>query len=142
MSIRTLRDAGYNVVTWDPRGEWNSGGQLELNSPDYEGRDVSAIISWLATQPEAQLDTAGDPRMGMVGVSYGGGIQLVTASIDKRVDAIVPAITYHKLTTSLYRNEAFKSSWATLLTAGLLLTGADINPRILPRQSTAHRRDG
>jgi ABC-2 type transport system ATP-binding protein len=39
---------GYNVVTWDPRGEWSSGGQLEINSPDFEARDVSAIISWLS----------------------------------------------------------------------------------------------
>ena len=132
LSVGTLRDAGYNVVTWDPRGEWNSGGQLELNSADFEGRDMSAIISWLADQPEVLLDRPGDPRMGMVGVSYGGGIQLVTAANDKRVDAIVPAITYHRLDTALYKNEAFKSSWATLLTAFLGLTLADINPRILP----------
>ncbi len=132
LSVGTLRDAGYNVVTWDPRGEWSSGGQLELNSADFEGRDMSAIISWLADQPEVLLDRPGDPRMGMVGVSYGGGIQLVTAANDKRVDAIVPAITYHRLDTALYKNEAFKSSWATLLTAVLGLTLADINPRILP----------
>ena len=126
--------AGYNVVTWDPRGEWNSGGVLELNSPDFEARDVSAIISWLATQPEAQLDseTGLDPRIGMVGVSYGGGIQLVTAAIDQRVDAIVPTIAWHTLNSSLYKSEAFKSSWATLLSAVLLLTGARANPRILP----------
>ena len=132
LSVGTLRDAGYNVVTWDPRGEWSSGGQLELNSADFEGRDMSAIISWLADQPEVLLDKPGDPRMGMVGVSYGGGIQLVTAANDKRVDAIVPAITYHRLDTALYKNEAFKSSWATPLTAALGLTLARINPRILP----------
>ena len=132
MSIGTLRGAGYNVVTWDPRGEWNSGGQLELNSAEYEGRDVSAIISWLATQPEVQLDTSGDPRMGMVGISYGGGIQLVAAASDHRVDAIVPAIAWHSLNTSLYKNQAFKSSWATLLSAALTLTFARTNPRILP----------
>ena len=32
VSIATLRSAGYNVVTWDPRGEYNSGGVQELNS--------------------------------------------------------------------------------------------------------------
>ena len=51
---------------------------------------MSAIISWIATQPEVRLDGPGDPRLGMVGVSYGGGIQLVTAANDQRVDAIVP----------------------------------------------------
>ena len=134
VSIATLRRAGYNVVTWDPRGEYNSGGVLELNSPDFEARDVSAIISWVATQPEAQLDSKVglDPRMGMAGVSYGGGIQLVTAAIDQRVDAIVPTIAWNTLNSSLYKNEAFKSSWGTILTAALLLTGARANPRILP----------
>ena len=46
---------GYNVITWDPRGEFASGGQLQIDNPFYEGRDVSAIISWLtsATNPAA-----------------------------------------------------------------------------------------
>ena len=42
--IAPLRDAGYNVVTWDPRGEFASGGVLQLDSPAFEGKDVSAII--------------------------------------------------------------------------------------------------
>ena len=133
VSIGTLRAAGYNVVTWDPRGEWSSGGVLELNSPDFEARDVSAIISWLSTQPEVQLDDPKtlDPRIGMVGVSYGGGIQLVTAAVDHRVDAIVPTIAWQTLNSALYKGEAFKSSWATLLSAFLNLTFANANPRIL-----------
>ena len=93
---------------------------------------MSAIISWIAAQPEAELDTPGDPRLGMVGVSYGGGIQLVTAANDTRVDAIVPAITYNRLDTSLYKSGAFKTSWATPLTAVLTLGGSRVNPRILP----------
>ena len=134
MSIATLRKAGYNVVTWDPRGEWRSGGTLELNSPDYEAHDVSAIISWVAEQPEVQLDDAAalDPRIGMVGVSYGGGIQLVTAATDHRVDAIVPTITYNSLNTSLDKNDAFKNGWGPLLSAGLALTGARVDPRLYP----------
>ena len=132
IGIAPLLRNGYNVVTWDPRGEWSSGGQLEINSPDFEGRDVSAIISWLSQQPEVCLNAGCDPRIGMVGASYGGGIQLVTAAIDNRVDAIVPTIAWHSLNTSLYKAEAFKSSWGTLLTAALTLTFARANPRILP----------
>jgi ABC-2 type transport system ATP-binding protein len=135
VGIATLRNAGYNVVTWDPRGEWNSGGTLEVDSPDFEARDVSAIISWLATQPEVQLDGEPadlDPRIGMVGDSYGGGIQLVTAAIDHRVDAIVPTIAWNTLNTSLYKSEAFKSGWGTILEGVLLLTGARADPRLLP----------
>jgi ABC-2 type transport system ATP-binding protein len=47
----------------------------------------------------------------MVGASYGGGIQLVTAAIDPRVDATVPTIARHSLNTSLYKDQAFKSGW-------------------------------
>ncbi|WP_263995212.1 S15 peptidase family protein [Mycobacterium yunnanensis] len=132
VGVGTLRHAGYNVVTWDPRGEYRSGGQLELDSADYEAKDVSAIISWLATQPEAQLDSPGDPRIGMVGASYGGGIQWTTAATDHRVDAIVPSISWNTLNTSLYKSDAFKSGWGSLLTAALLLTGARPNPEIYP----------
>jgi ABC-2 type transport system ATP-binding protein len=132
ISVATLRNAGYNVVTWDPRGEYNSGGALQIDSPDYEARDVSAIISWVATQPEVELDSPGDPRMGMVGISYGGGIQLVTAATDHRVDAIVPTIAWNALKTSLDKSQAFKTGWGSILGALLVLTGARPNPAILP----------
>ncbi|MGY4709474.1 alpha/beta hydrolase family protein [Mycolicibacterium sp. CBM1] len=134
-SILTLRNNGYNVVTWDPRGEYSSGGQLQIDSPDYEARDVSAIINWLATQPEVQPDGDPanlDPRLGMVGASYGGGIQLVTAATDHRVDAIVPTIAWNSLTTSLYKADSFKSGWGTILAAALVLTLARTNPAIIP----------
>ncbi|PRC59838.1 peptidase S15, partial [Mycobacterium sp. ITM-2017-0098] len=52
IGIGALREAGYTVVTWDPRGEWRSEGVMHLNSPDLEGRDMSHIISYLATLPE------------------------------------------------------------------------------------------
>lgn len=132
VQVGTLRNAGYNVVTWDPRGEYNSGGELELDSPDFEARDVSAIVSWMATQPEVQLDAPGDPRFGMVGASYGGGVQWVTAATDHRVDAIVPAISWNTLNSSLYPNQAFKTGWGSLLTAVLVATLARPNPAIYP----------
>lgn len=110
-----LLAAGYNVVTWDPRGFGTSGGQANVDSPEYEGRDVRRIISWLARQPEARLDRPGDPRVGMAGASYGGGIQLVTAAIDKRVDAIVPVIAWHSLVSSLFKDGAMKSGWGAVL---------------------------
>ena len=133
VSMGTLLDNGYNVVTWDPRGEWYSGGTLEIDNAKFEGRDMQAIISWVAQQPESQLDSGLlDPRIGMVGASYGGGIQLVTAAIDKRVDAIVPTIAWNNLNTSLAKNGAPKTSWGLLLGVALLLTGARTDPQIYP----------
>jgi ABC-2 type transport system ATP-binding protein len=118
VGLGPLRHAGFNVLTWDARGFGQSGGEAEVDSPDHEGRDVQALISWLADQPEAALDAPGDPRVGMSGVSYGGGIQLIVAALDDRVDAIAPTIAWHSLLRSLYRDQSVKQGW------GLLLTGA------------------
>ncbi|UXA18760.1 S9 family peptidase [Mycobacterium sp. SMC-4] len=131
IGVGALREAGYNVVTWDPRGEWRSQGRMQLQSPDFEGRDISHIISWLATLPEVASDN-GDPKIGMVGASYGGGIQLATAAIDPRIDAIVPTIAWNSLVDVLFPREAVRSGWATLLTSVLVLTLARPHERILP----------
>ena len=90
---------------------------MQVDSPQYEGRDVQALIDYVARQPEAQLDGAGDPRLGMSGASYGGGIQLVTAAIDSRVDAIAPDIAWHSLVTSLYKAQSPKAGWGSALFA-------------------------
>lgn len=132
VGVGTLRQNGYNVVTWDPRGEWRSEGVMHLNSPDLEGRDMSHIISFLSTLPEVQLDAINDPRIGMTGASYGGGIQLATAAIDHRVDAIVPTIAWNNLVDVLFPRDAVNSSWGTLLPAVLALTFAREHPRIFP----------
>ena len=88
-----------------------------MDGPDFEGRDVRALITFVANQPEARLDSAGDPKLGMAGGSYGGGIQLVTAGLDTRVDAIVPDIAWQSLITSLYKDDNLKMGWGSLLTA-------------------------
>jgi ABC-2 type transport system ATP-binding protein len=128
LNIASLRDAGYNVVTWDPRGFGQSTGTAMVDSVDFEARDVQQILSWLATQPEVELDAPGDPTSGMVGGSYGGGIQLVTGAVDCRVDALVPVIAWHSLGTSLYKADTFKQGWASILT-GVSAT-ATVDPHV------------
>jgi ABC-2 type transport system ATP-binding protein len=104
-----LRDAGYNVVTWDPRGFGGSGGTAMFDSPSYEARDVQALIDYVAAQPEALLDAPGDPRVGMVGSSYGGAIQFAAAAIDPRIDALVPDVAWHSLVQAFDRDGAVKA---------------------------------
>ncbi|WP_328362144.1 CocE/NonD family hydrolase [Mycobacterium sp. NBC_00419] len=128
--VAQLREAGFNVVTWDPRGEFASGGVLQLDNPFFEGRDVSAIVSWVAGLSASKLDSAGDPVVGMVGGSYGGGIQLTTAATDPRIDAIVPGIAWNSLNNSLYPDGAFKTAYGSLLLLSLITSGARINNQI------------
>jgi ABC-2 type transport system ATP-binding protein len=138
--ISTFISHGYNVLTWDPRGFGQSGGTVEIDDPRYEGRDVQALIDWVAKQPEAQMDQSctsskrrkkhhkkrrrkqvtcatspDDPTIGMAGASYGGGIQLVSAALDKRIDAIEPTIAWHSLLTSLFPDGNIKFGWGSLL---------------------------
>lgn len=116
-AISVFIDNGYNVLTWDPRGFGGSGGTVQVDDPDFEGRDVSALIDYVSTQPEALLDGGGDPRLGMAGASYGGGIQLVAAGMDSRIDAIAPTIAWNSLSTSLFQDDALKLGWGTVLIA-------------------------
>jgi ABC-2 type transport system ATP-binding protein len=131
VGLGPLRRAGYNVLTWDSRGFGESGGTVSVDSKDFEGRDVSALLDWLATQPEALLDGPGDPRAGMHGASYAGGIELVAAAIDPRIDAIAPDIAWHSLLTALYRDEIVKAGWGLGL-AGLGLPSATLEGLISP----------
>jgi ABC-2 type transport system ATP-binding protein len=44
ISITALAAHGYNVLTWDPRGFGKSTGKAEVDSPQFEGRDVQQLI--------------------------------------------------------------------------------------------------
>ncbi|MGW6709998.1 alpha/beta fold hydrolase [Streptomyces sp. NPDC054956] len=110
---RLARD-GYTVLTWSARGFGRSGGKIGLNDPEFEVKDVSRLIDWLAARPEVRLDAAGDPRVGVAGGSYGGAISLLAAGHDPRVDAIAPSITYWNLADALFPGGVFKKLWAGL----------------------------
>ena len=120
---RYLAQAGFAVLTWSPRGTGASGGQIALDSPDYEIKDTEQLVSWLARQPGVLLDRPGDPRVGIAGASYGGGLALLAAAYDHRIDAVVAQSAWNNLATALFPNAAgggpatgvFKKQWAGLL---------------------------
>lgn len=124
IGLATLRNAGYNVVTFDPRGLGGSGGAVMFDSPAHEARDARAIVDYVAAQPEALLDAPGDPRLGMSGTSYGAGIQFLAAALDRRVDAIVPDLGWHSLATALHRDGAVKTGWLAALCGLDVVAGA------------------
>ena len=119
---KDLVDHGYAVLTWTAEGFGRSGGQIHLDSPDWEVKDAQRLIDWLAARPEVKKDGPGDPRVAAVGGSYGGALALLLAGYDKRVDAIVPEITWNDLATAFLPESTgagpqagvFKKSWAGL----------------------------
>ena len=133
LSIGRLWQGGFNVLTWDPRGFGKSSGEAEVDSRKDEGKDVSAMINWLSHQRGVELDRPGVPRVGMVGESYGGGIQFAAASLDCRVDAIAPTIAWNSLGTSLDKNGTPKAGWSNILASVASTAGLD------PEITTADR---
>ncbi|MBW8486501.1 alpha/beta hydrolase family protein [Actinomadura parmotrematis] len=128
--VALFTGAGYNVLTWNARG-FGSAGEANVDRPDVEGRDVIKLVDWTAAQPEALLDRAGDPRVAMAGGSYGGGIQLVAAGLDRRVDVIAPTIAFANVRRSLYRDEIYRAGWGALLCLGGVTSGNRIAPQVL-----------
>ncbi|CAI50173.1 alpha/beta hydrolase fold protein [Natronomonas pharaonis DSM 2160] len=100
---------GYVVLAYDSRGFGDSDGEVQVNGPN-EVRDVSALLDWLADYDEVRAD-GDNPAVGMDGGSYGGGIQLLAAAQDDRIDAIVPRIAWNDLVYSGAPNETIKSGW-------------------------------
>jgi len=81
-SARILAARGYVALSLSMRGWPNSGGQDDcgLRQPD----DVVSALEWLATQPGVDPD-----RMGVLGISQGGQVALLTAVRTKRTKAVV-----------------------------------------------------
>lgn len=107
-------ELGYVVLSYDSRGWGKSGGEVELNGPN-EVKDAQALITYLSTLDIVIQDGPGDPRVGMIGQSYAGGIQLLTAQVDPRIDAIVPVATWSNLLGSLAPGDVTKRGWVDLL---------------------------
>lgn len=117
---------GYVVLSYDSRGFGESGGTVTSTGPN-ERDDARELITWLADHDAVRTDAEGDPRIGMDGGSYGGGIQLRTAAVDDRLDAIVPRITWHNLARSLAPNGVLKWGWYSALQRA-----GDVSGRIDP----------
>ena len=116
--------AGYGEISIDQRGFGQSTGSVRVLDPEIEGRYLVQIVDWA----EANLDWLAyrdnNLVLGARGGSYGGGYQLLLNNVDprKRLDAIIPQITWYDLNYSLNVGNVPKSGYATALT-GLSGTG-------------------
>ncbi len=123
-----LAGEGYLVVAYSARGFGASGGRVHVNDPDFEIADAQALIDVLADDPGVQQDGAGDPRVALVGGSYGGAMALMTAGADERVDSVIAQITWNDLADAFYPQSAvgvdqpgpFKKLWASTFFASVV----------------------
>jgi len=123
-----LAQRGYVVLSYSGLGFGGSGCRIELDDPDWDGKAGSQLVSFLGgtkaatdgtTIDTVALDAPGDPRVGMIGGSYGGQVQYAVAGQDPRVDTIVPIITWNDLAYSLTPNGTDLRSGVTSETPGV-----------------------
>jgi ABC-2 type transport system ATP-binding protein len=122
---------GYAFLAYSGLGFGNSGCKITLDDPDWDGKAGSQLLSFLGGTKAAQdgtkidyivKDAPGDPRVGMIGGSYGGQIQFAIAGVDPRLDAIVPQITWNDLSYSLGPNNTDFDHGVTYRTPGVTKT--------------------
>ncbi|MEU4076286.1 acyl esterase [Streptomyces venezuelae] len=112
-----LADSGYIVVSYNSRGFWQSGGEIETAGPK-DIADASKVIDW------ALAHTAADPaNIGMAGVSYGAGISLLAAAHDPRIKAVAALSGWADLIESIYSGRTQHLQAAALLGGAGYLTG-------------------
>jgi ABC-2 type transport system ATP-binding protein len=124
---KSLARRGYVVLAYTARGFGRSGGLIHLDAPNFEVADAEKMVSYLATLPQVIKDGPGNPRVGVAGSSYGGGLALLLAGYDHRVDAVAADITWNDLSHALFPNAStdpaagadgvFKKLWAGVLFA-------------------------
>src|SRR5450631_450218 len=134
---RAFAQRGYAVLSYTGLGFPNSGCKISLDDPAIDGVAASHLVTFLGgggPAPYASSDVAGsscgagtltvdfsklddaathDPRVGMIGGSYGGEIQFATAAVDPRVDTLVPLIPWNDLRYSLAPNNTAQSTGVT-----------------------------
>ena len=122
-AFQGLLDAGFGVISFDQRGFGESGGKAHIQDPAFEGEDVINVIDLAASQDWVRLEGPGDPVLGAMGGSYGGGFQLVGAFTEimqtgtTRFDALTPEITWFSIDGSLAPREVVRTAWASALYA-------------------------
>ncbi|MFE9834217.1 alpha/beta fold hydrolase [Streptomyces sp. NPDC005551] len=114
---RKLADSGYVVVSYNSRGFWQSGGEIEVAGPP-DTADASKVIDWALAHTPA--DAA---KVGMAGVSYGAGISLLAAAQDERIKAVAALSGWADLIDSIYSGRTQHVQAAALLGGTGYLTG-------------------
>ncbi|WP_244206544.1 CocE/NonD family hydrolase [Streptomyces swartbergensis] len=116
---KAFAQRGYVSLVYSGLGFGRSGCLISLDDPDIDGAAAAQLVDFLGGKRAADdgttadfvtLDAPGDPRVGMIGGSYGGAVQLATAAVDHRLDALVPMVTWHDLAYSLAPNNAVGGS--------------------------------
>lgn len=93
-----LADKGYTVVSYTARGFWGSGGQINLAGP-LDMADVTSVLDWTLANTHADIN-----RIGLSGISYGGGMSILATAHDSRVRTATSMSCWTDLAESMLGN--------------------------------------
>ena len=115
---REYADRGYTVLSYTARGFWGSGGEINLAGL-LDQADVSTAIDWVIANTNADPE-----RIGLSGISYGGGLSLLGCAKDPRVKSIAAMSGWVDLAESFLGNgETIRKEAVRLLQVAAELTG-------------------
>lgn len=103
-TAKFLASHGYVVLTYTSQGFGQSTGCISLQSRTYDVKDARQLITKVLEREPWVLQDRRGAVVGMVGGSYGGGIQANLAESDRRIRAIAPFRTWNTLQYSLDPN--------------------------------------
>lgn len=139
-TTKQYTDAGYVVLAFDQRGFGQSGGEVSIMDPDQDGDSLVRIVDWAEANLPYLMRRDGNLVLGTYGASYGGGFQLLLNNVDprRRLDAMIPSITWNDLSYSLNPGDVPKSAYAlALVAAGEVSGGLQTDPRVRTMSSNA-----
>jgi ABC-2 type transport system ATP-binding protein len=122
-SFSEWMQAGFGILSFDQRGFGESGGLAHVENPDLEGQDVIRLVDMVSRLDWVEKDRRGDPTIGAIGGSYGGGYQYVGAFTElrdrgrTRFDALAPQMTWWDVKESLAPDETPRTGWVSALYA-------------------------
>ena len=111
------KEAAETVTVESTRTPGSSAGKAGSGNGDKDGLTTTTTVTKPSPFP------GGDPVLGAIGGSYGGGYQFVGAFTElrdfgaTRFDALAPEITWFDLKEALAPQEVPRSTWLTLLQA-------------------------
>lgn len=114
---RKFAAKGYIVLAYSTRGFGGSQGTVTVAGPG-DIRDFSTVIDWLEVNTRVDRD-----KIGMAGVSYGGGLALLAAGLEPRIAVVASMSGWGDLSQSLYRNDTIQKTWIDILIGSGKLTG-------------------
>ncbi|WP_052600785.1 alpha/beta fold hydrolase [Bacteriovorax sp. Seq25_V] len=104
-----LAKEGYQVLSYSLRGWGCSEGEIDIIGPS-DTSDFKLVVDWLRDHTSVDMK-----RIGLSGISYGGGLSLMMAAKEPRIKTVVAMSAWGSLLDALYANETPRKFWGDFL---------------------------